>query len=124
MHYLFSVPHSDNTLAIRAERAKNEEARTQQYLAELEENIPADNLATWRFEEAQWKENVEHLGQDGNAFDSPYELKKAGGTLFNVHVRSRRDLTIFRSISEGVACFSCQEEPTHRRISCLIARSH
>lgn len=75
------------------ERAKNEEARTQQYLAELEENIPADNLAQWRLEEAQWKENVEHLGQDGNAFESPYELKKDGGSLFCMHFQSRCDLT-------------------------------
>ena len=75
------------------ERAKNEEARTQQYLAELEENIPADNLAQWRLEEAQWKENVEHLGQDGNAFESPYELKKQGGLFFRIHLRSHHDLT-------------------------------
>ena len=63
------------------DRAKIEEGRTQQYLTELEENIPADNLVKLRFEEAQWKENVEHLERDGNAFDSPYELKNNGGKL-------------------------------------------
>ncbi|KAI1796811.1 hypothetical protein LXA43DRAFT_879378 [Ganoderma leucocontextum] len=68
-----------NTLGTRMERAKVEEARTQEYLTELEENIPAQNLAEWRIEEAKWKENVEHLERDGAKFESPYELKKHQG---------------------------------------------
>ncbi|KAI1785585.1 hypothetical protein LXA43DRAFT_899423 [Ganoderma leucocontextum] len=65
-----------NTLAGRLERAKVEEARTKEYLMELEMNVPADKLEEWRLEEGKWKENVEHLEQDGANFDSPYELKK------------------------------------------------
>ncbi|KAI1785018.1 hypothetical protein LXA43DRAFT_976457 [Ganoderma leucocontextum] len=73
------VHNMHNTLATRMERAKREEARTRQYLAELEENIPTDNLTKWRLEEGQWKENVEHLERDGTDFESPYELKKSEG---------------------------------------------
>ena len=111
-------------LAMRMERAKSEETRTHQYLAELEENILGDNLARWRVEEAQWKENVEHLGQDGNAFKSPYELKKVGGLCFRICLWSHPDLKTFSHVSEGVACFSCKEEPAERGVVCVIARYH
>ena len=63
------------------DRATVEEARTKEYLAELEENIPPENLARWRVDEAKWKENVEHLERDGANFESPYELKKHQGML-------------------------------------------
>ena len=63
------------------ERARAEQARTQQYLKELEDSIPTDTLTKWRLEEGQWKENVEHLGQDGANFKSPYELKKSEGMI-------------------------------------------
>ncbi|KAI1789500.1 hypothetical protein LXA43DRAFT_892819 [Ganoderma leucocontextum] len=73
------VHNMHNTLATRMHRAKLEEARTQEYLMELEGNIPADNLTKWRLEEGRWMENVEHLERDGADFESPYELKKSEG---------------------------------------------
>ena len=63
------------------ECARAEQARTQQYLKELEDSIPTDTLTKWRLEEAQWKENIEHLGEDGANFKSPYELKKSEGMI-------------------------------------------
>ena len=71
----------DNTLSSRMERARAEQARTQEYLKELEDSIPNETLTKWRLEEGQWKENVEHLGEDGANFNSPYELKKSEGVI-------------------------------------------
>ena len=73
MRYLL-VP-TDQTLSKRIDKAKVEKDRTAQYLEELEKSIPDAELAKWRTLEAEWKENVEHLEQEGSDFDSPYELK-------------------------------------------------
>ena len=66
--------NSDQTLGKRIDRAKSEKERTCQYLEELETHIPSEQLEEWRAKEAEWKENVEHLEQDGDDFESPYEL--------------------------------------------------
>ena len=107
------------------ERARAEQARTQQYLKELEDSIPTDTLTKWRLEEGQWKENVEHLERDGNAFESPYELKQGAGTLF---LQPSPPLTAnsrpLRHVTKRVACCSCEEKHADRRVGNIIVGCH
>ncbi|KAI1796329.1 hypothetical protein LXA43DRAFT_969822 [Ganoderma leucocontextum] len=97
------VHNMHNTLATRMGRAKIEEARTREYLKELEENIPAKTLAKWHLEEGEWKENVEHLERDGADFESPYELKKSEGKLPRHRLPSAAILTNSELTGESAA---------------------
>ena len=61
-------------------RALAEEVRTKEYLDNLESKLPVDKLSAWRLEEAKWKENIVHVEEDGDDFESPYELRSHQGT--------------------------------------------
>lgn len=75
--------NADQTLGKRIDRAKAEKERSCQYLEELETHIPSEQLEEWRVKEAEWKENVEHLEQDGDDFESPYELNAQQSMWFS-----------------------------------------
>ena len=57
----------------RYKRAVIQSARASEHLAEIEENLPTEDMQEWAKEIKKWEENVLHLAESDN-FDTPYEL--------------------------------------------------
>ena len=57
----------------RYKRAVFQSARASEHLAEMEENLPKEDMRQWSKEIKKWEENVLHLA-DSDDFATPYEL--------------------------------------------------